>query len=95
MYRSEKQLVYDLCDESLDSETRKIGEFDYDFDLVGIDFNDVNLPRIFRNLKGSVARHIEGKSHKSVKIAQIEQDNKDRADEVYNQKVGKKLAMMI
>ena len=95
VYKSDNQLVCDLCDEASESATRKAGEFSYDFEEVGTDFSDVNLPKKFRSLKEHVVLHLNSKTHQDAETAQLENDTKESADEVFNYKVGKKLAIMI
>ena len=95
MYRSEKQLVCDICDEASESSVRKAGEFSYNFEAEGVDFKEKNLPQRFRNLKKIVVDHLETKNHKNAENKLHEDDENDKKEEIYNYKVGSKLAKMI
>jgi hypothetical protein len=95
MYKAQKKIVCDLCDENGINSGKKAAEFSYDFDTVGIDFRDSNMPRKFRSLKESLVDHIYSKGHKDALDCQEKRDKKDTADELYNYKVGMKLGSMV
>ena len=95
LFRSEKLLVCDVCDDHSDSYTRKAGEFSYDFEAVGIDFTEKNLPEKFRNLKKNIVHHIGTKNHKEADNSKKEQDKTEIKYQLFNYKAGIKLGKMV
>ena len=95
MYRGQNKVICDLCDEASDKITNKGGEFCYDFEENGIDFNDSNMPRKFRAFKERIINHLETKAHKEAVADQEKNDEEDASNEVYNHKVGIKLGSIV
>ena len=95
MYRGQQKVICDLCDDASDNVTKKGGEFSYDFEETGIDFNDSNMPRKFRAFKERIINHLKTKAHKEAVEKQQELDKEDASNELYNHKVGMKLGSMV
>ena len=95
MYRTQQKIICDVCDEAFDNVTKRGGEFSYNFEETGIDFNDCNMPRKFRAFKERVINHIKTKAHKDAVVKQNAADQEEAANEIYNYKVGMKLGSMI
>ena len=96
MYRKDKKLTCDICDEDSASDIRQGGEFKYDFETEGTDFTEGNLPRSFRTLKTTVLRHVKNSNtHKLAIRNKLQKEKDDKNENVYNEKVGMKLGTMI
>ena len=95
MFRSEKQLVCNLCDDASENIVRRAGVFHYDFDIEGGNFKEINLPSKFRYLKKSICEHINSKSPKAPDTEHKEKDKFEENLHLYNHKVGPKVGKMI
>ena len=95
MYIGQQKVICDLCIDASDNVTKKAGEFSYDFEETGVNFNDCNMPRKFRAFKERIINHLKTKAHKEAAEKQLDLDNKDASNELYNYKVGMKLGSIV
>ena len=95
MFRGQNKVICDLCDEASDKMTNKGGEFCYDFEENGIDFNDSNMPRKFRAFKERIINHLATKAHKEAVADQEKNDAEEASNEINNYKVGLKLGSIV
>ena len=95
MYIGQQKVICALCDDASDNVTKKAGEFSYDFEETGVNFNDCNMPRKFRAFKERIINHLKTKAHKEAAEKQLDLDNKDASNELYNYKVGMKLGSIV